>query len=289
MARTFVLGLGAQKAGTTWLHDYLTTLNGVDMGFIKEYHFWDVAGRDQSAEKLRRRGFKRKLVDAAQALLQEEDYAFQKHRNIWIRLAWHSHPELYFDYFAGLLTQDGIQLTGDLTPDHSALDSTVIETIKAGFALRGIEVRPVFIMRDPVERIWSAIRMNRRKGKELSEVDDEKEIIRRLGVKPVMNRSRYDLTLQAIGSAFGTENAFVGLYEDLFSAQEVQRLCRFLHIDYVEPEFEKRLNETTKTGNLSQETVARVAQHLKPSYLAAAGIYGQDRLLELWPSARHVF
>ena len=38
---TFVLGAGAQKAGTTWLHAYLSHFDDVDFGPIKEYHVWD--------------------------------------------------------------------------------------------------------------------------------------------------------------------------------------------------------------------------------------------------------
>ena len=37
----FVLGVGAQKAGTTWLHEYLASLPEVDLGFMKEYHVFD--------------------------------------------------------------------------------------------------------------------------------------------------------------------------------------------------------------------------------------------------------
>ena len=39
--RTFVLGVGAQKAGTTWLHSYIASNATAHMGFTKEYHIWD--------------------------------------------------------------------------------------------------------------------------------------------------------------------------------------------------------------------------------------------------------
>ncbi len=37
-----MLGLGAQKAGTTWLSDYLRSSPQYDYGFRKEYHVLDV-------------------------------------------------------------------------------------------------------------------------------------------------------------------------------------------------------------------------------------------------------
>lgn len=39
--KTFLLGVGAQKAGTTWLYDYLNDHPQTDMGLYKEYHLFD--------------------------------------------------------------------------------------------------------------------------------------------------------------------------------------------------------------------------------------------------------
>ena len=37
----FLLGLGAQKAGTTWLHEQLQRRADTDFGVLKEYHVHD--------------------------------------------------------------------------------------------------------------------------------------------------------------------------------------------------------------------------------------------------------
>ena len=37
----FLLGIGAQKAGTTWLHAQLNRRRDADFGFLKEYHVHD--------------------------------------------------------------------------------------------------------------------------------------------------------------------------------------------------------------------------------------------------------
>ena len=41
MNRTFLLGVGAMKAGTTWLHDYLAASPQCEPGVRKEYHVFD--------------------------------------------------------------------------------------------------------------------------------------------------------------------------------------------------------------------------------------------------------
>ena len=37
----FLLGVGAQKAGTSWLHQQLHQRSDADFGFLKEYHIHD--------------------------------------------------------------------------------------------------------------------------------------------------------------------------------------------------------------------------------------------------------
>lgn len=39
--KTFVLGLGHQKCGTTWLYHYLSQSRRFKGGIKKEYHIWD--------------------------------------------------------------------------------------------------------------------------------------------------------------------------------------------------------------------------------------------------------
>jgi hypothetical protein len=38
---TFVLGIGAQKAGSSWLHAQLNRRRDAEFGFLKEYHIHD--------------------------------------------------------------------------------------------------------------------------------------------------------------------------------------------------------------------------------------------------------
>ena len=58
--RTFLLGVGAQKAGTTWLHKYLTASPQMVRGYRKEYHVFDSS--DLADEPWRERN-----LDMAQA------------------------------------------------------------------------------------------------------------------------------------------------------------------------------------------------------------------------------
>ena len=52
--KTFLIGLGAQKAGTSWLWDYIDAASGTDMGPVKEYHVLDALFLPECREFRRR-------------------------------------------------------------------------------------------------------------------------------------------------------------------------------------------------------------------------------------------
>jgi hypothetical protein len=69
-------------------------------------------------------------------------------------------PNVYFDYFAGLLgSRPDARLTADVTPAYAMLSAERLTQIKEAFAARGVRTVAVFLMRDPVDRIVSHFRM----------------------------------------------------------------------------------------------------------------------------------
>ena len=49
----FILGVGAQKSGTTWLHNILSTQSYSNFVHLKEYHIWNklLGPKDQGERK----------------------------------------------------------------------------------------------------------------------------------------------------------------------------------------------------------------------------------------------
>ena len=67
---------------------------------------------------------------------------------------------LYFDHFDYIHTRDkNITHVSDITPDYALLPTQVFYFIKKGLEQKGFNVKVVFLMRDPVERAWSQLRM----------------------------------------------------------------------------------------------------------------------------------
>jgi len=84
---------------------------------------------------------------------------------------------------------------------------------------RGFDVRVVFLMRDPVERIYSAARMSmrdaRQSGKPVTRTENE-TFLDLYAERKSDRRSRYDQTIKNLDEVFGPQNILYAFYEDLF-------------------------------------------------------------------------
>lgn len=278
--KTFVLGLGAQKAATSWVHRYLRHYPEADFGAIKEYHVWDVlrvphfSHSSPLTPRTRIRSIGKRLLG--------RDVVPDR-----LRRRFCADTETYFDYFAGLLAPENIRLTGDITPSYSALPPETLAEIRDGFAARGIAAKAVFLMRDPVERCHSVVRMHKRDRKSRESVDirlADDEALRRYATSPdAQLRTRYDRTLAAIDAAFPPEDVFTGFYETIFTEPEVRRLSAFFG---VEPELgfvETKVNVSFKTRALAPETEAFLRAEFAPVYAACAERFPITR--EIWQAA----
>ncbi|GMG83696.1 hypothetical protein LNKW23_29090 [Paralimibaculum aggregatum] len=285
-APTFVLGLGAQKAGTTWLHDYLGGMGCANFGFAKEYHILDALHLPEC------RSFHRQRIERARAMLAEGGRRFGATPTLWREIAFEADIAQYHDYFTGLARhRPGVCLTGDITPSYAGLPARVLAETRAAFAARGVRTVAVFLMRDPVERCWSAVRMARRRRRAddpaAAERLTEAEALRRYaGSRLAEFRTRYDLTVMAIEAAFPPEDIFLGFYETLFEEAELARLCRVLGVPFRTPDTGRRLNASAKGAPLDPAVCRQVAERFAPVYRFAAARYGAERIARLWPGAR---
>lgn len=281
---TFLLGVGAQKGGTTWLHDHLAASPQCVAGYRKEYHVFDALDlaserwmHDRITLRARREG--RRAVDG------EPVDAHGLHRAAMLY-----DPELYVDYFLGLLSRDpAYRLTLDMTPAYGLLSAQRLAWIRDQFGARGVRTVSVFLMRDPVDRIWSHLRMEQsRRPERLSQ--DSAVHVRELFAEPTYAvRTRYDETLRALDQAFGPDEVHVGFYEQLFTHEQVEAVTRLVGIEGHEPQFDVRVNASPEAAEqLPLDTVRAVARYYRDVYVAVAARFPDLDLAALWPSARYL-
>jgi hypothetical protein len=181
------LGIGAQKAGTTWLYQQLARHPQVRFPAGKEVHYWDLleAGRRDEPEH-------------------------------WYQQRFPASP-------AADIRQ------GEITPAYAVLDSQTVARIAALYP----ELRILFILRNPIERAWSAAQMALR-GACLSngEASDAwfLEIVRGRGSRL---RGDYPRTLGLWRQHFGREAVQVLSYDELSAAPRglLHRVARHLDLD----------------------------------------------------------
>lgn len=279
--KTFILGLGAQKSGTSWLHDYLDNDEAADFGALKEYHVWDaVTLREMAPFDMRPGQFKNRTLARLIAKLKRTG------NEGWeLRGRLQDDPEEYFEYFETLLTKPGVHVTGDITPSYAALSAETLARIRDGFAKRGITVQAVFLMRNPVSRAISAAQMNRRKrdwreGVPLIGSFDD-AVLRYTASKQHDLRANYERTISSMRKVFPPEQCHIYLYESLFTQEAVAELSQRFSVSYRPDRISRRVYGAAKSGSgVAANTRIALRQALEPTYAFCAQEFPES--VSLW-------
>lgn len=267
----FLLGIGAQKAATSWLYQYLSRVENSDFGALKEYHAWDAFYSEMRNPKL----------GSANWFKCKTGRFFKKYNRHYYRHKFQNNTEAYFDYFTRLLSTDKITLTGDITPTYTSLGKEHFAEVKQKFEARGVRVKVVFIMRDPFDRCWSAVRMNRNLGYLSKSMTDEDLLLRDHKTHQMTRRTTYDTTLENVFSVFDKSDVHVAIYESLFTKSEQLRLAEFMQIPVDLEYAERKHNAIPASESVSMETRECVEDHFAAVYDYCALHYPEVK--ELWP------
>ncbi len=241
---TLLFCLGANKAGTSWLYRYLAAHPECRMPLIKELHYFDarhfgkvvaerrriVALRDNAARELGSASGARAVALRAEVAELDE----------WLSVinAGDVDDQAYRGF---LMTRAGqAKLAGDMTPAYALLPEAVLGRMQS----LANSVRFLYILRDPVDRLWSNLRMNaarvsRDAGLVATEALRMFDAWASGGEKPVRKRSDYAGTLARLTQAIRPANLSVIFYERLFNPASMDRLCAFLGISPHPADFAK--------------------------------------------------
>jgi len=258
------LGIGAQKGGTTWLYHMLSVHPGVWLPPAKELHylnqdptapktFWHrLTGREPGNRRWRWL-LKRRILKTASALAFVGSggrivwsYGGRSNDKPWwlARLAaLRRHPsklvadaawDLNFfcrrptDAWYGTLFQPGPdQVAGDITPDYAGLSEPHVAHVRSLLP----HAKIIFIMRDPIERTWSAARMAARHG--TLGLDDEARLLTFARQDEPSLLSDYLRTLTIWEQHYPSSQIFLAFFEELRDCPEelLLRIYRFLGIE----------------------------------------------------------
>tara|TARA_B100000378_G_scaffold70310_1_gene53413 strand:- start:87 stop:1001 length:915 start_codon:yes stop_codon:yes gene_type:complete len=251
---TFLLGMGAQKAGTSWLYNYIKQQPEADFGQLKEYHVWDALNIREFYDvdfRKDRKNLRRDFRDLLMRIMNRPREAYCVRRQMQLN------TKFYFDYFSEILKKDCTFITGDFTPEHGALDVKILNFIQNEFENRGISTKAIFIMRDPVDRCLSAVRMWKKFGKSRQGVDIERSLedslLSYVGTRQAQLLTNYQQTINSLEKAFEPEDIYIGFYETMFQKKEIERLSYFIGTSVDYSFSEESFNTTSKGDVLSSE------------------------------------
>lgn len=188
--------IGAQKAGTTWLFQQLDAQPDYWLPPVKELHFFNMARPHPELAGVESRG-RPKLIDPGPGSLAE-----RVRRTVWrIRYGTLARtPAWYYTLFPERWIGD--RLAGDITPAYSTLAAEGVafarEVLKPG-------CRVVLIVRNPIERAWSALKMLYRWRSEDITEEDERELLERLRAPSYRLRGDYPRIIDQWSEVFGDD------------------------------------------------------------------------------------
>ena len=271
-----LFGLGAPKAGTSWQHGYLAAHPEVFVPPIKEMHYFNSVDGDAS-RRLRRLARKHHRAAEMQAAGEAPEVSADQIAEIRALIEVGSEQD-YLDY---MRREAGDQkVVADITPAYGLLS---LERLRSMQAMANS--RFVYLMRDPVARMWSNIRMNAvrkiRKGDDRDLATICKALFKNAmkgNLPDLQQRNDYASVLTKIAK-LDPKRVLIAFYEELFTNETVTRICDFLEIAVMPADLSARINEGTAV-QLADADRTRAAAYLKPQYAAVQAHMG--RLPDAW-------
>lgn len=266
--RTLCFGIGAQKAATSWMDQYLRGHPEVCLPRHKEQHYWTTLRLPAASQWGPRVADETRRIRA----LGPIGRLLRSRRRRSADRAWMlsevmlGGPSPGHSAYADVLFQmwRGEPVVGEITPGYALLPSSVFAEM-AGLAS---DVRFLFIMRDPLDRLVSGVRMSERKGVGegrpwpvmLADALQDPQDMR-------LRRSRYERTIGELEAVVPSGRIAYFFYETMFRQSELDRLCDFLGVAQRPAEFDRKVHADPQAADpLESDLEARALAALAPTY-----------------------
>jgi hypothetical protein len=248
------LGIGAQKAGTTWLHAMLSAHNELWLPHRKEIHYFDrkypswsrqTAGRHRPARGL----IVRRVLGRVRRLRATR--AFPSLTSIsWRNLKWdfrYFFGEWTDQWYESLFRAAGDRMPGEITPAYSCLDAQAIAAVKTLLP----NAKLILLLRDPVDRAWSHAKMELgtyAAQSRLAGVDAN--FIAHFASPASRLRGDYIGMIERWTRSYGQSRLFVGFYDDILADPVglLKRIFRFLGVDASEASIPRSARTAVNAG-----------------------------------------
>lgn len=252
-APTLLYCVGATKAGTTWLYRYLHDHPECEMPAVKEAHYWDTFDPDKREKQLAAYRVRLRDMRAAKSSADAEGRGWQvenmdRRINEMKALIAVLEGDRSNDtvYTAWLLDgRASAKVVADITPNYATLCDDALARMRD----LSPNTKFLYLIRDPLDRLWSHIRMQARRQRQEHEQYAKKSnnilyrILNRGQETHILERGDYPNIIRKLRRVIPKGRLLVQFAEDLFTPQGLARVCAFLGIRPVEPEVAHAANE----------------------------------------------
>jgi hypothetical protein len=265
------LGIGAQRAGTTWLARNLSRHPDVWTPPLKELHYFDqrlnepsigapiarLLGREYSEHtghwysSYWRRELKRRL--------RVHRNNFDLHDALWDFRFFARSPSAR--WYASLFEPARGRVAGEITPEYSILDEEGVAHIHSLMP----DARILFLMRNPIERDYSGVVKHLYHVGTQGEATTDEALSSRFGGGNPSRRGDYLQILKKWQLFYPADQIFVGFIEDIHfhPVRLLRHVYRFLAVD---PSFAQKALKGKVNARSPQQMPGWVATHLARRY-----------------------
>lgn len=256
--KIFLLGLGAQKTGTTWFANYLKTHPEVYVSPIKEMHFFKYFTPNKPWPN---RFFEKQLTSVS----------LQRKHDLLEILNFNDDINAYKKYFQNRMHNE--KAFCEITPAYSFLPTSELERIYNNFDC----IKLFFFIRNPVDRFWSQLKYSNK-----SKTDEQLlgSINTHLNETGYEQRANYKRTINNVYNVFKESSLHIEFYENLFTDAAIKRFCNFADITFHQPEYTKKKNVSHNIC-LPGDVRKQIVLHYKDQYLFCYK-YFNKQLPETW-------
>jgi hypothetical protein len=249
---TILFGVGATKAGTSWLYRYLHDHSECAMPAVKEAHYWDTFDAepcDKQVAAYRVRLHELQLAkDAAVQAGQgwKVDNMTRRIGEMTQLIAVLESDRNGDTRYADWLFQGRghARVVADMTPNYATLPDEMLARMLA----LSPQTKFIFLIRDPLDRLWSHIRMQARRQRQDHEVYEKKSnnilyrILNRGDERHILERGDYPKIIRRLRRVIPKNRLQILFTEDLQTPHGLSQLCSFLDIEAVTPDLPDRVH-----------------------------------------------
>ena len=264
---TVLFCVGATKAGTSWLYRYLADRGDCDLRAIKELHYYDTIDFDDL--KWQVANFKKRR---AELLAEGGDARARQIADIDAMVdVLHSDERAYREY----LFNGSDRLVADITPGYALLSQQRFAHMAQNFSTSKF----VYLMRDPVERLWSHVRMSAARRLKDGETFAEKtrrfllRICQRDELVKISNRGDYAGAVARLKAAIPADRLMFEFSERLYRPEAIARLCAFLGLPMRDANY-ARAEHSSRALAMTDEQRQMAAAYLAPQYAFVKETFG---------------